>query len=157
MRLPDGFSDFSLGVSMFAVIQATTANDCAAVTEFSNGAEIDDISLDLYMGSISYEVFNADHAGGNFVFDVPQQIGAVHRPDLTLQVRRNGGSEGEDMFDLPITVTRTQNFVGRTLYANCTTFSGLIGELLVYDRAVTDRELLDIEATLTTRFHCCTN
>jgi len=157
LRLPDGFADFSKGVSMFAVIQASTANACAAITEFSNAAEVDDLSFDLYMGSISYEVFNSVQSGGNFVFDAPQQIGVVHRPDLSLQVRRNGGSEGENQFDLPVTVTRTQNFVGRTLYADCTTFSGRIGEILVYNRAVGDRELLDIEAALTTRFGCCTN
>jgi len=79
----------------------------------------------------------------------------VHHTNLTLEMRRNGQLAAEGTTDLPITVLREQNFVGRSLYADCVVFLGQIGEVLIYARAVTDAELLTIEGYLRSRWACC--
>ena len=45
LKLPAGFADFTQGLSMFAVVRENPVDTCVEVMEFSNGSEIDDISL----------------------------------------------------------------------------------------------------------------
>ncbi|HVU06029.1 MAG TPA: hypothetical protein VHE30_29970 [Polyangiaceae bacterium] len=158
IRLPSGFSDFQNGVSVFAVVDvpAETTN-CSAIVEFSNGSEIDDVSFGFWQQKLQYEVVDGYVNDGTYDPDVPALVGVVHRTSGDLQVRRNGNSEGEAQFALPGVVDRTEANVGKTLYAGCGLFGGLLGELLVYNRALGDRELLDLEAALRARWSCCAN
>ena len=56
---------------------------------------------------------------------------------------------------IEVTVVRTENFVGRSLYGACPTFTGQIAEILVYQRAVEDREMVGIEDYLSSKWGCC--
>jgi len=155
MRLAPGFTDFSAGVSIFTVVQRAPTSACNAVLELSNGSEIDDISLGEYNQALYYEVFNGWTGGGAVPTDTPLMLAVVHHTNLTLEMRQNGQLAGEGSTDLPITVLREQNFVGRSLYADCVVFPGQIGEVIIYARAVSDAELLSIEAYLRSRWACC--
>jgi len=155
LRLAPGFTDFSAGVSIFTVVQRAPTTACNAFLELSNGAEIDDVSFGEFNQELYYEVFNGFAGGGALSTDTPVMLAAVHHTNLTLEMRRNGQLVGEGTQDLPITVLREQNFVGRSLYADCVVFPGQIGEVLIYARAVSDAELLTIEAYLRSRWACC--
>jgi hypothetical protein len=158
LKLPDGYGDFSQGLSMFAVINKSTIPTCDSVLEFSNGSEIDDISFGQYQDQMAYEVlYNVQTEEDVLPTDVPQLMSVVHRPNLTVELHRNGSLASSGSFDLPDNVMRQQNFVGQTLYDGCTTFAGQIGELLVFNRAVSDVELLKIEIYLRNRWSCCSN
>lgn len=157
MKLPAGFADFGLGVTLFATIQQEPTNACAAVLELSNGSEIDDISFGQFQSRLLYEVFDQFHSGDELPIGTPQIIAVVHRPDLGVQMRENGRPAGESSFPLPAVIVRQLNFVGRSLYAGCVVFAGRIAEVLVYDRAVSDAELLVIEEYLRGHAGCCTN
>ena len=63
LSLPAGFTDFSLGISVFAVAQIANTAPCADVLALSNGAEVDDIALGRHNGKAHYEVYNGDFAG----------------------------------------------------------------------------------------------
>jgi hypothetical protein len=155
MRLASGFTDFSAGASIFTVVQRAPTSGCNAVLELSNGPEIDDVSLGEFNQALYYEVYNGWTGGGALETDTPLMLAVVHHTNLTLEMRRNGQLSGEGSTDLPSTVLREQNFVGRSLYADCVVFPGQIGEVLIYARAVSDAELLSIEAYLRSRWACC--
>jgi hypothetical protein len=52
---------------------------------------------------------------------------------------------------------RNQIYVGKTLYANCGVFPGLIAEIIVYSRAVSLAEDAAIESYLQSKYACCTS
>jgi hypothetical protein len=73
-------------------------------------------------------------------------------PDL-VENFLDGSSLGTDRFSLPGQITRRQNFVGYSLYRfseppGCVAFQGLIGEVLLYGRALADAERKDVESYL---------
>ena len=82
-------------------------------------------------------------------------MAAVHQKSNSLQVRRNSDGLGEASFPLPATVERQSVYIGRTDYSGCGLYVGAVAELLVYSRAVTDAELIDIESYLQKKWACC--
>ncbi|HWZ92833.1 MAG TPA: hypothetical protein VNW92_28400 [Polyangiaceae bacterium] len=146
LKLPPGFSDFSKGLTWFAVVNATDAA-CSSVVEMSNGTEIQDLEIGIYQKIWQYEVFNDDVTGG-MANSQALVFGVLHHPTEAVELRLNGMQIGMSSFTLPENVLRQQNFVGGTLYAGCNTFKGQISEILMYSRAVTDKELLTIEGYL---------
>lgn len=157
LKLPAGFSDFSNGISLFAVAQSNSPDVCTGVFEASNGAEIDDISLDSDFGKLNFEVYDANDEEVSFPANVPEEVEAIQAPDQSVEVRRNGPMGIETSFALPAQVVRNQVYVGKTLYANCQVFPGMIAELIVYSRAVTASENTAIEGYLQSKYACCTS
>jgi hypothetical protein len=149
LRLPDGFSDFNKGLSGFVVSHATvTDGACASMVEFSNGSEVDDISLAYWMQAWEYEIFDHDFAGGTVDPSKPELYSVLHRPSEEVVMRLNGNQANTASFPLPAIKVRQDNFVGHSLYANCKYYEGQISEIVLYNRIVTDKELLKIEGYL---------
>jgi hypothetical protein len=146
LKLPPGFSDFSKGLTWFAVVNATDAA-CSSVVEMSNGTEIQDLEIGIYQKIWQYEVLNKDVTGG-MANSQALIFGVLHHPTEAVELRLNGMQIGMSSFTLPENIPRQQNFVGGTLYAGCNTFKGQISEIVLYSRAVTDKELLTIEGYL---------
>jgi hypothetical protein len=146
MTLPEGFSDFSLGASIFIVANAADGA-CSSMFEASNGTEVQDISLGMYQNTWQYEVENEDLNGG--VIDPANRqagvVASVQRPSGAVALRLTSKLLNQGQFMAPEVVLRTNNFIGHTLYASCGYFQGQISEVIVYDRAVTDKEVLAIE------------
>ncbi|HEY4106748.1 MAG TPA: hypothetical protein VGM44_22765 [Polyangiaceae bacterium] len=157
MKLPAGFADFSQGLSMFIVANATDGS-CASMLEMSNGSEVQDISLGLYQAAWQYEVEDDDAAGG--VIDPmnprPALIAAIQSASGDVELRQNSNLIDQEQFTAAEVVLRQDNFIGQTLYASCGYFRGQISEILVYDRAVTDKEVLAIEGYLEDRWQIST-
>jgi hypothetical protein len=161
LRLPTLEVDFAKGVSIFVAGQQTSAADdtpCEGFFEASNGSEIDDIHLGTWQKALIFEVAALYVNDTNFplFFDKPQLLGAVLDPSRTVQVRRNSNTVGSGEADLPALTGRTQVFLGHSLYNECKPLHGVIGEVILYSRAVTDPELLQIESYLQQRWGCCT-
>jgi hypothetical protein len=155
LALPAGFTEFSKGISLFTVFESRSAEACSTVIELSNGREVDDISMGVYEGSSIFEVA-ALHLFGAISLNVAQQFTAVADPTLLVSFRRDGKvEEAMSGFLLPATTTRTQNFVGKSLYSGCTMFSGRVSEIAMYDRAVSNGEVATIENALRHRWKCC--
>jgi hypothetical protein len=155
MSLPAGFGDFSLGISMFAVYSSENTDICADALDFSNGPEVDDITLGRHMSALHYEV-SANSMPGDPMPVGMQALGSVvHSPDQTVQLRVNGAPFTVGTFELPASVTRLSNVVGRSLYADCGTLNGGVWEALVYGRALDNDERVRVESYLQTRWDCC--
>lgn len=158
LKLPSLPGDFSQGVSIFAVGQEQTdSGSCSAIFEASNGSEIDDVHLGFWQNAVLYEVA-ADYFSASeqaLILGEPQLLAAVHQTSGSLQVRRNSNALGEDTFALPATIARQFVYIGRTEYADCDLYTGTLAELLVYDRAVSDPEVIEIETYLQKKWGCC--
>jgi hypothetical protein len=155
MSLPAGYDDFSRGISMFAVFDTVTTLPCVDVLELSNGPEIDDITMGRHDGHVHYEVFNAALPGDDFPLGTPGLGSVVHGTDGTVQLRLNGGPFSVANAELPASVLRLSNVVGRSLYADCGSLDGGLWELLIYGRALDLDERARVESYLQTRWSCC--
>lgn len=155
MRIPAGFSDFTAGLSAFAITNARSLDACWAVLELSNGSEIDDIFFGHYNTSPHYEVLDVWLTEGEYPVGDDFVLSVIHNPNELVETRTNGSLAGDNTMPLPAVIERTQNLLGRTQYANCGVMEGSISELLLYDRAVASEELLEIESYLETRWDCC--
>ncbi len=157
LGMPPLSASFEDGVSLFAVARNHGGDGCMAMLETSNGPEIDDISFDWNQGSLQYEVsFDvAKGQDGAFTPGEPRLLEVVHEPSQTVTLWMNGLSNGVGNFDLPVSVDRNQNFLGRTLYQNCPTWDGEIAEIIMYSRAVESAERQSIEAYLQQKWGCC--
>ena len=72
-----------------------------------------------------------------------------------MQLRLNSAPFTTANAELPATVTRLSNVVGRSLYADCGSVDGGLWEALVYNRALDNDERLLVETYLQTRWDCC--
>jgi hypothetical protein len=156
LQFGSGFSDFSAGVSLFGVYERDNADICAAMLEASNGSEIDDISFGLSYGSLNYEVQENTEQGATYPADVPAQFSIVHRVDEAVEIRRDGLFGARGTFALPVTIERQAIYVGKSLYGGCPSFSGKIGEIIVYNRELAADEVRAVEQYQQERYGCCT-
>ena len=158
LKLPTLPGDFSHGVSIFTVGQQE-ANEgmCTGIFEASNGPEIDDVHLGVWQDALLYEVSDGYFSVADYplLLGQPELLSVVHQTTNTLQLRRNSNALGEDTFALPATIAREEVYIGHTRYADCTAYSGNVAELLVYSRAVSDAELIQIESYLQAKWACC--
>jgi hypothetical protein len=156
LAVPAGFDDFSAGVTMLAVVSIRPAPLAVPVFEASNGIEIDDVHMGRFDGGLLFEVDTQYANAGPIDVGEVQLLVAVLRPDLAAIERVNGVTIGTTTFgQLPGTTRRNSVFVGRSLYREVSTFPGVIHELLVYGRALSDAELRGLEQDLAQRWRCC--
>lgn len=161
LTLPTLDLDYTAGLSIFFVAQQDTPADvmqCQPFFEASNGKETDDINVGIWQNSLIFEIVEGTVHDTNFplLFDQPEVIGAMIDPSKRAVMRRNSNGVGEATIALPENKPRTEVFIGHSLYADCVPFKGAMGELIVYSRAVTDPELIQIEGYLQKRWGCCT-
>lgn len=161
LKLPTLDVDFAQGVSLFvAGLQTAGAAEtpCEGFFEASNGPEVDDIHIGTWRSAIIFEVSELYINDVNFplLLDEPQILAGLLDKSGSGQVRRNSNGVGEKGLGLPVLTPRTQVFLGRSLYAECKPLHGVIGEVLLYSRSITDPELIQIESYLQKRWGCCT-
>jgi hypothetical protein len=147
LTMPPGFADFSLGLTGFMVVKPSDSK-CASMIELSNGSEKDDIALSFSDGAWGYEVFTDFNSGGMVSTSAPSLYAVVQRPTGAVDLRVNSNLVFQKSYMAPGMVARQENFVGNTLYANCTAYQGQISEIILYQRFVTENELVKIETYL---------
>jgi hypothetical protein len=166
MKMPALPTDFSGGLSMFAVVlpsQPPPSEEsplgCQGYFEAANGVEEQDIHLGDYRGSLLFEVDSNFLNDLNFPlpFDAPHLVSTILRDDAWLEMRRNSSLVGETSFVFPPVMDRSQVYIGRTLYLNCTSYKGVLSELMLFSRPLADEELLAMEEYLQSKWGCCSN
>lgn len=165
LSLPIGFARFD-GAAFFAVVEALPNELCAGILHFSNGPGVNDVELGRHNpGLLYYEVGSQPVEGAPGAFEVGRrlllsiiQVADVATGDITpttgtVELRINGIANGTRSINLPETIEREENFVGRNNYLEdqdvCSMFfHGRIGELLFYQRGVGAEERQRLEAYL---------
>jgi len=157
LKLPALDIDFTSGLSIFVVAQQPSVSTCEGYFEASNDAEIDDLHFGFWQGSLLFEVNDNWVNDTNYpaLLNAPQVAVVIQDAQAFAHVRSNSNDVGSGHVNLPPQVSRAQAFLGKSLYIDCTTFKGAIGEVLVYSRPVSDAELLQIEGYLQSKWMCC--
>lgn len=149
--LPQGFADFSAGLSAFIIASEASDQDCPSLLHLSNEAEVQDIEIGRYLGAVHYEVADQDVTGIENTFGIGPLalVGVVHAPSKPPELRLNGLLMTDDgSVALPEVKPRTNNFIGRSLYSGCEKFHGRIGEVILYSRALSTEDRLAVELYL---------
>ena len=158
LSLGEGFADFTAGATIFAVARQSVDSDCSSIIQLSNGSEVDDVDFGRYRASSTYEVLDGTVTGVAGAFTIGKEVllNVVHRPDETVDIRINGEfSNGASHIALPALLSRSKNFIGRSLYGECSPFAGNIAEVLLYSRALSLAEVQRVEAYLSQKWQCC--
>jgi hypothetical protein len=158
LALPPLEASFDGGLTFFAIARATNARLCMAMLELSNGSEIEDVGFLSFKQAFSYEVFEKLAQGqlGAFGIESNLLLDVTHTPDQTVSVYINGFASGVATFPVPVNVTRTENFLGRSLYPDClASWAGEIAELLLYARPLETQERQAVRRYLTEKWRCC--
>ena len=152
-------TNFDAGVTFFAVARPTDGSYCMPLLELSNGPEMDDVSFGWTKTALSYEVFEDFVSGqdGAFTLGEPRLVDITHAASGNVNLWMNGLADGLTLFDLPAAVTRGQTFVGKSLYAGCSTWNGEIAEIILYARELDLSERQDVESYLAGKWGCCGN
>ncbi len=178
LDLPAGFASFDAGLSLFAAVQETVVSSCPAVIQLSNAPDVDDIDLDFdsvrtNQGGIAPQVVvgpgtSASDTGRTIHFEAGSQflsapgdsfqpgalvtLSVVQAPSGTVELHLDGVYVARGQVALPKSIQRMNNFIGRSLYNGCKAFHGRIGEIMLYDRAVSEGERMGIEQYLIKRW-----
>jgi hypothetical protein len=156
LELPSSFNDFSAGLGVFVVGDWASTTACPSFVHFSNGGEINDLSLHIETGNtFVYEV--ADQATQSIV-DVapahrPLMLGAVQRPNQEVRLFSGGAASGQSTEMLPAQVHRAMNHIGRSSYFDCGLLDGHIAEIILYRRALDNGERVAIEEYLRAKWN----
>jgi hypothetical protein len=164
MTFGEGFENFSAGLSFFLVGRFDAPGTCTEIFQVSNGAEIDDISVQTDVmvsdpGVLLFEVENVNIGtepgvvGGSELSLATIVVGPPE--DASISIDGVTARSGVDASFVPRTVARTQNFLGSGLYSNCDPFEGMIFELLLYNRTLTTEDTALVNAYLQAKWNCC--
>jgi hypothetical protein len=149
--LPDGFSDFSAGMSIAVWAYPTAVNNWARFIDFASAAEGPD---DILFGR---------NAGTNTLrFDFAPWPGAVDATEAlalntwqmfvvsmnetgTVVLYKNGlpVATGTVAY-LPNVVTRTSNFIGESNYATDAMYAGMMDDMRIYNYGITADQVADL-------------
>ena len=148
LKLPSGFAAFN-GTSFFAVANALPAETCAGILSFSNGPDIDDIEFGRHHTNLLYyEVVGEFVEGVTNAFEANRRllVSIVQSTSGATQLRINGVVNASKTIKVPGNISRSQNFLGRDVYKECPqSYKGQLGEIILFNRAVSDGERLRIQ------------
>lgn len=151
LKFNDGFGNFSNGIAGF-IVAKPTKSDCAAMVEFSNGSEIDDISLGMWQDKWTYEVESPYLQLGSVDHERFSLYSINHHQAGSSELHIDGSNLGSMPMPTPVVPSsgsRVFNFIGHTLYANgCEYFKGQLSEIIVYSRELSNIEMSAIEKYL---------
>jgi len=155
LALSSGLADFSRGLSLFLVGDIVKEATCPSFVHFSNGGEVDDISLhrepsDTFQYEVADQSFLSEP--DSLVLGKPALLTVVHRPDQRADLYSNGALSGEIPMVLPAQHSRARNDLARSSYVNCEFLNGHIAEIVLYARSLEDAERVKVEAYLRTKW-----
>jgi hypothetical protein len=164
MTFAEGFEIWSGGLTFFLVARFDAPALCTEIFQVSNGLEIDDISFqsDVMLddpGVFHFEVATETLGTSPRVLGglEPMLASVVMRPPDSASIFINtvpGNARSNDGF-LPANVARTENFLGSGLYLNCDPFEGVIFELLLYNRGLSEANVTLVSEYLQAKWGCC--
>jgi len=147
--LPDGFADFTSGISMFFVANFGTGNSFERLIDLSNGPDTDNVLFCRNGTSTTLHYDVRDGANGDVNVQVSNGVlnstlasYAVTDNGSQIKIYRNGALLAtHDGSNLPRNVTRTENFLAKSPWNSDSYYAGTMGVAIVYDRALTAAEI----------------
>ncbi|RTL42341.1 MAG: hypothetical protein EKK48_10125 [Candidatus Melainabacteria bacterium] len=154
--LPAGFSDFTAGASIFAILKPTSVTAGARILDLGNGATANNLQLQepstngaalyTYNGSSPLSVT----ASSALTLNQFQLLEAVHNGAASGTIYTNSMQQAQGSLNNLLNVTRSNNFLGQGSGGG-NNYIGQIAELMLFNRGVTAAERAAIEAYLINR------
>jgi hypothetical protein len=160
LELPAFRPPLSNGLSFFVVAARSKESHCSALLELSNGSEVQDISFDSTDETFQFEVVESTVVATAGVFpqgklELLETLQTSDPMQPVAELRANGAAVGGGPVEAPQDLTRMNNFIGKSLYAACPTFPGVIAEIILYGRRLDVDERLVVEGYLKKKWQCC--
>ena len=151
VELPEGFSDFSNGMTFSFWAHPTEVRDWSRFIDFGNGAASNNIVLarNGTSNTLSFEVYNGSSGGGKIQAsgaieqDTWQMFTAVINSDGFGRLYKNGVTVAKGRTAAPQPVTRENNYIGKSNWSN-PYFIGGIDDFAVWDRLLSPTEIQNI-------------
>ncbi|MEZ4219299.1 MAG: LamG-like jellyroll fold domain-containing protein [Polyangiaceae bacterium] len=162
--LPTGFKDFTAGISIFIVLKASKATQNEGHLFLGNSGNLD---LIRFSRDYTYEsaVFNVDmndvvySTNGTYKVGFPTLLSGLQQAGASLVSTRlyiDGVVQMDKLLPPATNNTRALNWVGRSNLSG-TYFAGVIGEIVVYSRALPTNEFNQVQSYLQQKYTCCGN
>jgi hypothetical protein len=161
LQLPSGFDDFSSGLSLFVVVDATVLTGGFKFFALGNGELVDNVgfgrdgtnpSLQFFVdhSSLGTHYFTSD---GVLVQNEPAIYAVLQGPgspdsDITANILKNGLSVGSGASYVPPLEERGTNYLGRSQFASDSLFQGDMAEVILFDRQLSAAERIDVHEHL---------
>jgi hypothetical protein len=150
-QVPSGFNDFSGGITILAFANFGASTDLwERIIDFGNGAENNNILLaregvtgnlrfQLYNGVSQAISLNVGLTGG--IIENAWGFYAARLDGTNYLLKNQNSSTSGASAVLPTSVTRTNNYIGRSNWIGDDYFNGSIGVLAIYSGALTDAQI----------------
>ena len=155
VQLPNhGFADFSTGFSAGMWVYPTAVNNWERLFDFANGAGQDnillarngtsnDLSFVVYQGSTASGVTAANAIQLNTwqYFSVVMQAPAIGATTTQATLYKNGAPIATGTVNVPNTVNRALNYVGKSNWSTDSLFAGQMNDFSLWNRALTPTQM----------------
>ena len=143
--LPDGFANFTNGLTLETWIYPTSANSYGRLFDLGNGANSDNIILARRSTSndLILQVWNNATAGaivtasGVIELNKWQHFVATIDSAGSAKIYKNGALVGSGTVTVPRNIARTSNYIARSNFAADGYFGGGVDEAAIYDHVLT--------------------
>lgn len=156
MQFPAGFSDFTQGMTIFAVVKPTTSN-AGRIIDFGNAASNDNVqfqqlnSTDFRM-SVLNGASSTNVTGNGLITNTFQLWEARHNGADSVSLYLNGVLKATNSSMNNINnVSRSGNFLAKA-FGSTSYFSGQIAELLIYDKLQSAGQCANVENYLIAKY-----
>jgi hypothetical protein len=167
--LPSGFADFSAGFSAFIVVQPemNTLVHGARFFDFASGygslsnslllarfEQADEILYQTYPGASPGAALDVNNIVVNGVWQTFEVVHAAGAPQslASASLYKDGLLVSNGLISVAANVTRFSNLIGRSNLSQDAYLTGGIAEIVMYARALSDAERLQIETYLNAKW-----
>ena len=159
LDLPEGFEQICDGFTFFAVVRpdASAAGTPRSMFYIGNGGETDDLAVMGLDGDYLVELVDRQARIPEYLENTPAIVRVVMRTNAgTLGIAVNTGDEHQEHDVVPAScMPRALNLIGRDDYGLVGRFSGLLAEILFYERALEPTEVAEVTNYLNAKWSCC--
>jgi hypothetical protein len=146
---PEGFADFSGGLTIALWARPTAAAGYARFIDFANGSPSDNFLLTREGTSpdLLLEVYRGDQSQGKVAArgviedNAWQHFTATIDPGGNTTIYKDGEQVATGDLPTPNVVERSQNYIGRSNWGNDAFYKGMMDDVRVYDRALSGAEV----------------
>ncbi len=154
ISIPAGFTDLSNGFTISVWAKPTASSSFARFLDFGVGqanqnilfartSTSNDLELDIANGANSF-IGVVKTTSGPIVNNQWVLYTATMNSTGTMTIYKNGGVVATANGSLPLVVTRTSNFIGRSNWPSDSYYQGSMDDMRVYNRALSASEILQL-------------
>jgi hypothetical protein len=150
VTLPAGQANFTNGMTIAVWSYPVSVKSSARFIDFGNGTSNNNIFLHRNgtLNDLRFRVYTGSN-GGNAVVATNvialnqwQHFAATLDSTGNVKLYKNGAQVGSGTVSVPLNVTRTNNFIGRSNWTIDEYFDGALDDLRIYNRALSAAEVL---------------